>query len=66
MSVIGNTPLVCVLPGCGVLPGDILHLFSSCSYLEDMLAAAVLHAHARLTPFVQLLDLFNDKFASLL
>ena len=59
-----HTSGACLLPWCVVFPGDVLYLFSSWSYLEDMLVASVTHACALLATYVPLVDLFHNKFVS--
>ena len=58
-----HTTGACLLPNCGVYPGDLLHLFKSCSFLSDTIKEYLIKAKDSLSSFPYLHSLFSRKMA---
>ena len=53
----------CLLPDCGVYPGDLTHLFSSCSFLHQTIIKYTCKAKAFLGTYPFLWSLYSGKLS---
>ena len=59
-----KTTGVCQLPGCRHLPGDVLHLFSSCPFLKLIVDSAIYKALDVLSHYTVMHNLISNRMSS--
>ena len=58
-----HSPGACKLPNCNQYPGDLLHIFKSCSYLKPIVLKYLSIAKDCLNSFPFLMTLFSQNLA---